>query len=206
MLRKIIFIFLEFYSKLGLHKKKPFKVNLCSGNQKIPGYLSVDYSLSAELIINLNKGKLPFKSHSLGVVTCISAINYFTRERGQEIINEVYRVLDNGGIARFASQDLRKIAKKYVENDIDFFFQKLPDGSERFEGKTMGDKFNSWFYGYESGTGSCKYFYDFETLSDMFIIAGFSVVKEKECMESELNYIELIDNRKSQMFFLEAIK
>jgi hypothetical protein len=55
-----------------------------------------------------------------------------------------------GGVARFASQDLEWIARRYIEKDREFFFQKLPNGKERFDGKTMGDKFNSWFYGYET--------------------------------------------------------
>lgn len=204
--KKLILIFSELISKLKLSRRHKTKLNLCSGNQEIPGYISADYNLSADLIINLSYGKLPFKQDSLEVVTCISAINYFTRIRGQEIIDEVYRVLQVGGIARFASQDLELIARRYVKKDSEFFFQKLPNGKERFEGKTMGDKFNSWFYGYETSGGSSKYFYDYETLADLFITAGFSIVEKREYMDSRIDEIELIDNRKNQMFFLEAVK
>ena len=94
----------------------------------------------------------------------------------------------------------------YVVKDTDFFFQKLTNGDERFEGKTMGDKFNSWFYGYLTGGGPTKYFYDYETLADLFISAGFSVVEKKKYMDSRLKEIKSIDNREDQMFFLEAVK
>ena len=206
MIKKIALVILKNISYLKLFKKHHYKLNLCSGHQVIEGYTSLDYNFHANLTINLNRGRLPFKSNSISVVVCTSAINYFTRSRGQEIINEVYRILKTGGIARFSSQDLELIANKYVNKDAKFFFQKLPNGEERFEGKTMGDKFNSWFYGYKSHAGGCKYFYDFETLSELFICAGFKIIEKKNYLDSRLENIDKIDNRKNQMFFLEAIK
>lgn len=206
IIRKILLIILEIMSRFKMKGSKVTRLNLCSGDQKIPGYISADLSFDADLTINLSRGRLPFKSDSIEVVACISAINYFTRERGQEIVNEIYRVLCRGGIARFSSQDLEWIAKRYIEKDVEFFFQKLDNGKERFEGKTMGDKFNSWFYGYRTSGGSSKYFYDYETLADLFITAGFSIVEKKGYMDSRIEKIELIDNRKNQVFFLEAVK
>ncbi len=183
------------------------KINLCSGSRKLKGYCNIDVSPGADLVIDLEKKLLPFPDDSLDVVVCISAINYFTRERGQEIINDVFRVLRRGGIARFATQDLRLIAKKYLERDAKFFFQKLACGRERFEGTTMADKFNAWFYGYRTSAGKhCKYFYDYETLALLFRNAGFRVVEEKKYHESRIPKIKDIDNRPEQMFFLEAVK
>ena len=204
--RNVLLLFLEIISRFKMKGRVVTKLNLCSGHQEIPGYTSADFNFVANLTINLSRGKLPFKSDSIEVVTCISAINYFTRERGQEIVNEIYRVLCIGGLARFSSQDLEWIAKRYIEKDAEFFFQKLPNGKERFEGKTMGDKFNSWFYGYKTSGGSSKYFYDYDTLADLFITAGFSVVEKRGYMDSRIEKIELIDNRKNQVFFLEAVK
>lgn len=181
------------------------KINLCCGAQKIPGYFGIDFGGEVDLGLDLVKDNLPFKNNSLETVICISAINYFTRTRGQEIVSEVYRVLQPGGVARFGVQDLESIARRYVEKDIDFFFQKLPDGRERFEGATLGDKFAAWFYGYVA-VGPCRYFYDYDSLAYLFKAAGFSIVEKKQYRESSLEHIELIDNRLDQMFFLEAIK
>lgn len=187
--------------------KKCNKLNLCSGPIRIQGYCNADIYLEADIYVDLEKRLLPFKSNALDVVVCISAINYFTRERGQKIIEDVHRVLKNGGIARFATQDFFEISKKYVNMDKDFFFQKLPNGKERFHGKTMADKINSWFYGYKIDGGKhCKYFYDFETLALLFKEAGFSKIEKKNYMESLIPEISQIDNRPDQMFFLEAIK
>lgn len=181
------------------------KINLCCGTQKVPGYLGIDFGGQVDLRLNLQTDNLPFNESALDVVVCVSAINYFTRERGQEIVNEVYRVLKPGGIARFSVQDLEVIARRYVEKDLPFFFQKLPDGRDRFEGVTLGDKFAAWFYGYVA-VGPCKYFFDYDSLAYLFTSAGFSVVERKGYMDSRLEQIALIDNRPDQMFFLEAVK
>ena len=185
----------------GLH------VNLCSGDVLLPGFCNVDVAQKSDLILDLETSLLPFADNSCERVVCISAINYFSRARGLQIIEDVRRVLKPGGVARFGTQDLRLIASKYVATDREFFFQKAADGRDRFEGETMGDKFNSWFYGYRVyGTKYCKYVYDYQTLENLFKKAGFSRVEQKKYRESKMADIADIDNRPEQMFFLEAIK
>lgn len=203
------------YSKRGIllplllkltDRFKVEQINLGSGSQKIPGYWGLDLTASADLMIDLSRGKLPFKSGALESVVCTSALNYFTHKRAREIIRETYRVLKPGGIARFSVQDLRSLAERYLAKDNEFFFQKLPNGQDRFEGSTLGDKFVSWFYGYKTLGGPCRYMYDYESLSYLFKEAGFSTIEKKDYRDSRLENIELIDNRPDQMFFLEAVK
>jgi SAM-dependent methyltransferase len=181
------------------------KIDLCCGPDKKLGYFGVDFTGNPDLKLDISKYNLPFSNKSIKVVICISAINYFTKERAQKIINEVFRILEPGGIARFGVQDLEIIAKRYVEKDEKFFFQKL-NGVDRFEGNTLGDKFAAWFYGYSVEGVSCQYFFDFESLAYMFKVAGFSIIEKRNFQSSRLKNIDMIDNRADQMFFLEAIK
>lgn len=198
--------FLVKYNLFGFEKKWT-KINIGSGSIKIDGYCNLDIDTNADICLDLEKTLLPFQSKSIETAVCISVINYFSRERAQEIINDTYRILKRNGVARFATQDLRSIVKKYINNDKEFFFQKLPNGKQRFHGKTMADKINSWFYGYKTTGGKlCKYFYDYETLELMFKEAGFKKIQNKKYMESVITEIKFIDNRQEQMFFLEAIK
>lgn len=202
--------FLNYYFVLfGLFDadKKWNKLNLCSGSLRISSYCSMDISQNIDIYADLENKLLPFEKNSLNSVICISAINYFTKERGQKIIDDVFRTLKSGGVARFAVQDLKLISQKYVANDKDFFFQRNTEGHDRFPGETMADKINSWFNGYRTAGGKhCKYFYDFETLALMFQEAGFQKIEQKKYRESVLPEIDLIDNRNDQMFFLEAVK
>ena len=182
-------------------------VNLCCGPQKIPNYINVDFLPgNADIIIDLRYENLPFKDNSVDKLICISSINYFKYERAKEIISDIYRSVKSGGIVRFAVQDLEIITKRYLEKDTDFFFEKLPDGTDRFAGATMADKFNAWFYGFAIKGNPCQYVYDYESLAYLFKEVGFSIVEQKKYLESRLKNIELIDNRPEQMFFLEAIK
>jgi len=182
------------------------KINLCSGPVPLDGYINIDISRNADIILDMEKDLLPFPDESVNIVVCISAINYFSRQRSLEIIKDVYRVLKPDGVARFASQDLRILAEKYLNNDLEFYFQKLPDDRDRFPGETIADKFNGFFYGFHCGDKHCKCVYDFESLKTLFEQGGFSVIEQKRYCESIIPDVDKIDNRPEQMFFLEAIK
>jgi len=187
-------------------KDKIIKINLCGGPSKIDEYINVDISPNSDIILDLEKELLPFEDNSVDELICISAINYFSVQRGFEIIKDVFRVLKPRGIVRFATQDLRILAEKYLNRDQEFFNQKLANGHDRFPGISFADKFSQWFYGFETGGKRCKYVYDFETLRILFENAGFTQIEEKKYLESRIKNIKKIDNRPEQMFFLEAIK
>ncbi len=182
------------------------KINLCGGPVEIYGYTNVDICLG-DIIIDLEEELLPFPDNSADVIACNGAIGYFTKERAVEIIADVYRVLKVGGVTRFGTQDLRMLAEKYVKRDINFYFQKLDNGQDRFPGKTFCEKLNEWFSGHHSGLGKhCKYVYDFETLFYIFDKAGFIDIARMEYLESTIPEVHQLDNRQDQLFFLEAIK
>ncbi len=187
-------------------EKPELKINLCCGPVKLDGFINIDISPNADMVLDLEKDLLPFPDESVVAVVCMSAINYFSRQRAIEIIKDVFRVLKQGGIARFGTQDLRILAENYLNNDCEFYFQKLKDGRERFPGKTIADKFNEFFYGFQTGGKHCKYVYNFESLKVLFEGAGFSLIEQKKYGESRIPGIDMIDNRPEQMFFLEAIK
>jgi MoaA/NifB/PqqE/SkfB family radical SAM enzyme/predicted SAM-dependent methyltransferase len=188
-------------------EKEPARVvNLCCGSIVIPGFINIDAMPGGDMQIDLERELLPFPDQSIDAVVCISAINYFSYQRGREIVADVYRVLKPGGVARFATQDLRLLALRYLERDDSFYFQKLADGRTRFPGETFCDKLNEFFYGFNSGPKHCKYVYDPESLSLHFTAAGFKVIREKPFRESAIPGAERFDNRPEQMFFLEAVK
>lgn len=190
----------------GLAGKGIRKLNLASGSQRVPGFFGIDLVDGADLRLDLARMDLPFPASSLDAVVCMSAINYFRRARAQQLVREMHRVLRAGGVCRVGVQDMKSLAERYVRGDLEFFFQKLADGRDRFEGPTLGDKFAAWFYGYAVGAHRCEYFYDYESLAYLFREAGFSVIERKAFRESRIAEVEQLDNRPDQMFFLEAVK
>lgn len=182
------------------------RVNLCCGANLLPGYVNLDANPPADILLDLDERLLPFPDASVSHLVCISAINYLTRERATEVVADVHRVLVPGGIARFAVQDLRQLVSNYLEDDEAFYFEKLPDGRDRFPGATFGDKLNEFFVGFRAGAKRCRHVYDFESLGLLFNRAGFHSIQRMEYRESAIPNIEAIDNRPEQMFFLEAVK
>lgn len=205
IIKKII-INLYTLSYLIIKKKAKSKINLASGDQRIPGYINLDYSLSADIPINLNWGCLPFKDDTVEVVVCTSAINYFTKERARIIISETYRVLKIGGVVRFSTQDLRVISRAYVDHNIDLFKKQRKLTMDCKNNETDCDIFNEWISGYPTLGGRCKYIWDYETLEIIFHEVGFKEIKKMNYMESKIIEINQIDNRQDQMFYLEAVK
>jgi len=190
----------------AIARATPRRVNLCCGTQRVPGWLGIDAAGDADLILDLSRADLPFPDASLEAVVCMSAINYFTRARAAELAREIFRVLRPGGVCRIGVQDMKGLAERYVRGDVAFFFQKLPDGRDRYEGPTIGDKFAAWFYGYSAGAYRCEYFYDFDSLAHLFKEAGFPTIERRAFRDSRLPDVERVDNRPEQMFFLEAVK
>ena len=186
--------------------RQGLQLNLCAGTQRIPGWFSIDVDGDVDLKLDLSRTNLPFAGESARAVACISAINYFTPGRAEELVRETYRVLAPGGVARFAVQDMEALARRYVERDLGFFDQRTADGRQRFPGDTLGDKFVAWFYGYRAGGSPCRYAYDYESLAPLFRRAGFSVVERRDFRSSRLADADHLDNRPDQMFFLEAVK
>ena len=205
-LHAVIVRFVRPYICYYLLSNKWKKLNICCGVTKIPEYCGIDIHYHTDIYLDLSRNKLPFRDNSMDVVVCMSAINYFTRKRALEIVKETFRVLRPGGVARFGVQDMRSLANKYLNNDVEFYFQKLQNGKDRFEGETIGDKFVSWFYGNKTAGGCNKYFYDYESLHVLFNSAGFSIIENLPYRHSRLSEISDIDNRPEQMFFLEAVK
>ncbi|GEM_PF-112065 len=184
----------------------PKMINLCCGPVRLPGFVNIDITPGGDIQLDLERELLPFPDESMDAVICISAINYFSYRRGAEIIKDVFRVLKPGGVARFATQDLRILAGNYLDRTSVFYHEKLADGRDRFPGKTVADKFNEFFYGFCSGNKHCNYVYDYESLAVHFREAGFGVIEQKEYRNSRIPGADTFDNRPEQMFFLEAVK
>ena len=123
----------------------PLNVNLCSGDVKIEGYVNIDLWAKPDIYTDLENSLIPLPNSSVQIVVMMSAINYFSRERAYEIIEDIFRVLKPSGILRIGVQDLNLLSKKYIDRDEEFYFQKLDNGRDRFPGETFADKINYFF-------------------------------------------------------------
>ena len=119
------------------------RINLCCGPNLLPGWVNVDIQ-GADVNVDLEHELLPFPDASASVVVCISAINYFTRERGRELLADVLRVLRPGGLLRLGVQDLKLLARRYLDGDMDFWGEAQKSGADRFAGAAFAVRMAAW--------------------------------------------------------------
>lgn len=182
------------------------KVNLCGHPVRIEGYINIDLSTSSEISMDLEEERIPLDDESADVVVCNSALNYFSAQRGRQILRDVFRILRPGGVTRFGTLDMEIITRHYLERNEPFYFEKLPNGADRYPGQTFCEKLNEFFSGHAIGTKHGKFVYDAETLALRFAEAGFVNIERKQYRDSAIPEVGQIDNRPEQMFFLEAFK
>ena len=204
----------KYYQNFGFKKRVQkknlddlYKLNLCSGPVMLKDYINLDISPNSDVIIDLENENLPFRNNKFSTVICMSAINYFEKQRAIEILKDVYRVMSSGGILRISTQCLDKLVKYYINNDENFFNQKNEKNLPRFPGKNNAEKLLNWFYGFDTVEGhKTKYIYNFEILSNILKEIGFRNIENKNYFDSEIENIQEIDNRPDQCFFIECEK
>ena len=163
------------------------KVNLMGTGLK--GFTNIDISWKANKRVDLERRRIPIPDSSVDILICMNGIGYFTKNRAQFIIKDVYRILKPGGVCRFGTQDLALICSQYLNGHPDF----------------QCDRINEWFGGYEANGKKCKYVYDSGTLWRLFHTAGFKKITICAYQHSPKN-IGRYDNRPEQQFFMEAVK
>ncbi|MBW7876247.1 MAG: methyltransferase domain-containing protein [Candidatus Cloacimonetes bacterium] len=175
-------------------------IDLGGGFPLHPDYLCVDLSKEAQLKLDITK-PLPFLTNSLYNVNCAHTLEHLSVAESEAVCREIYRSLRPGGVFRVSVPDLHLFAKKYVERDLEFYEEILPDGTYHYPGHTIADRF--MYLAYDSGH---RYFYDAESMTQLLKRSGFSEVTVCEYQKGKLHLVEQMDNRPGQSLFVEAYK
>lgn len=118
------------------------KLNLGCGPQVVPGWMNIDYALGARLasvpvlkpivkrlgifrvdwdprivIHDLTK-PLPWDSGTVDACYTSHTVEHMSREQGQFLVTEAYRVLKPGGVLRVVVPDLRAVVDKYRSGEM----------------------------------------------------------------------------------------
>jgi len=140
---------------------------------------------------------IPLEQETCSTVFTSHMFEHIPHVKLEEILLEFNRVLEKDGILRILTPDLRKVAKAYIEQDVDFFTEaKLEDESLRtdlgFGGMFMNfivspgqdtalfsRSLNQFIAGYAH-----LYSYDFNMLRILLERTGFYEVEEKPFCDS----------------------
>ena len=203
------------------------KVNLGCGGHAVDAWINVDYALGARLLkvpvlrwLNKKFGfigtdwsedilihdvrkSLPFGNNSIGVIYTSHLLEHLTREEGEGLFLECWRVLIKGGILRVVVPDLESFVQQYRKGVIkaDEFVDKL--------GVLPKEDFMSLLpqYVYEQVSFPHKCMYDTDTLLRKLRGVGFDA-QAKEPFESEIADIGNVEQkqRTSRAVIVEAVK
>ena len=148
----------------------------------------------------------PFDDESISFVAGSHFIEHLELSDGIKFLKECYRVLKKGGIVRLSCPDLETYAKNYVANNTAFFQDEaIQRGCYFKDAETPGEIFIA--KAYDSG-GAHKWFYDYESLKHIAIIAGFKSVHKRGRLEGNCPDLEKLEppEREIETLYLEAVK
>lgn len=92
-------------------------LNLGCGSRYLEGWVNVDFVRTGQNVIAHNLlNDIPYPSNLFDVVYNSHLLEHFPKSKGQEFINECYRVLRVNGVLRVVVPDLETIVREYMKN------------------------------------------------------------------------------------------
>lgn len=181
------------------------EINLNVGASPIwekDGWYTLDHKVreKSETSILGEASNIPLENSSCKTIFNSHMVEHIPHTKLENILIEFNRVLENDGILRILTPDLKKIAKAYVERDKDFFSNaKLEDENIRVDlgygGMFMNfvvspgqdtALFNRQLTEFISGYAHI-YLYDFEMVEIILKRCGFYKINQKEFCDSEFS-------------------
>ena len=143
---------------------------------------------------------IPLDKKKVSTIFCSHMFEHIPHVELEEVLLEFNRVLDQGGILRILTPDLKKVATAYVNNDLDFFKRaKSEDDSLRTD-LGIGGMFMNFIVSpgqdtalYDRGLKrfiagyAHLYSYDFEMLKILLQRTGFGEINQMNFCESKKN-------------------
>jgi len=164
------------------------------------GWYVLDHKIREEKkkILLGDASNIPLTNSSCETIFCSHMFEHIPHNRLEAILLEFNRVLENNGILRILTPDLKKIATAYVNNDKDFFEKVLSEDENIRTDLGCGGIFMNFVVSPGQDTALFNrnltefisgyahiYLYDFEMLKIILERCGFSEIKHKSFCESE---------------------
>jgi|TARA_B100001971_G_scaffold210765_1_gene236936 hypothetical protein len=165
------------------------------------GWTTLDHKFrkNTEFSIMGDAANMPMDNNTCDTIFCSHMFEHVPNVKLEEILLEFNRTLQQDGIVRILTPDLKKIATAYVNEDKDFFrMARLEDTSIRTD-LGLGGQFINFIISQGQDTALFNrnidefivgyahlYSYDFNMLKILLERTGFHLVEQKEFCESSL--------------------
>ena len=175
-------------------------INLGCGPVPLAGWVNVDIARAphVDVVWDLRR-RLPFRDESCAVIFGEHVIEHLSKEDGQKLVGECYRVLRHGGVLRLSTPDAERFLHSYAGDSEFLRHPEFPDAID-----TPLDRINMMM----REDGQHLWSYDFGSLSLLLRRAGFSSVTRQEFGVSEHRLMKNIDMaaRAFESVYVEALK
>ena len=186
-------------AELGRPLRGP-RLHLGCGDHRLEGWVNADLSrtFASGLLADGAKG-LPFADRELAFIHCEDLLEHLDFESGIAMLGDCHRVLQEGGVLRILTPDLRALVEKvYREGDP----RELAWCERELAASGPCQAFNAHL----RMKGEHRFVYDEQELTRVLRGIGFDVaaVRWNESAHPELRYLDLRDFGLN--LFLEATK
>jgi len=178
------------------------KLHIACGENYVKDWINIDIGTAADLSFNVRR-KFPLRTGSVKYIYSEHFHDHLHRpEPLRSHLKECCRVLEKGGIMRVVVHDAKLLVGAYLNEDKEFF-RKITLHLSNEETLTPIECMNLIF----RFNGFHQFIYDFETLKDELINAGFGEVRRakfKDSVDSVLNLDLDLPDREIQSLYVEA--
>lgn len=178
--------------QLGIHdRSRGLRVQIGGGSHLAAGWVNVDLH-PAQLALNVRWG-LPFADGAVRFLYASHVLeHFFFRFEALPLLQEIYRVLEPGGVVRLVVPDIGGCMEAWARGDDAFFEARKKVWPWAAVCKTNLEHFLEYAgaNAFDMGFEGHKYGYDFATLAQLLKDAGFVQVERSSYMASlkpELN-------------------
>lgn len=187
-------------------KKDKLKLNLGSSkNWKKDDWATLDHRIKKEnqSAKHGDASNMPLESESCSIVFTSHMFEHIPHYKLPNVLFEINRILETGGVLRILTPDLKKIAKAYINQDNEFFRKALEEDENIRTDLGYGGMFMNFVVSPGQDTALFNkdltqfiggyahiYLYDFEMLKILLENAGFEDVKQMNFCESAIEELK----------------
>lgn len=147
----------------------------------------------------------PLEANTVQYLYSSHFIEHLTFDQALEFLRRCHHAMRQGGILRLTTPDLELWVRKYCENDLEFFerFYQIEQSYPALttKGQILVGQIQGWTH---------RWLYDYSSLEDILVRAGFSHIEKIEALESAIPDIEKLEPcsefRLMETLYVEARK
>jgi predicted SAM-dependent methyltransferase len=159
----------------------PVKVNVGAGTVVLPGWINTDVLWRGDMYLDLTK-QWPVPPGSIDRIYGDNVIEHFSLGAAREVLRHCYSALRPGGAVRFATPDLERTARAYLENPELTTAHLDRHRRHGYPAEHPADmlRVTYAYHGHHAG-----YIWDLAALSSELSTAGFADIQRWEAGQSD---------------------